>query len=92
MLRLDLPATSCGGHSEGLRVQLALLAPIVLLVLAAILGSLARDVVEERFGLVVAHSNIILLRLVLSSAGLVARIILLVGLAIQLQADDANSE
>lgn len=63
--------------TERFGVQFTLLSPISTLLLALRpLDRLARDVIEERLGLVVAH-QIILFLLVVSGTGFVTRIILL---------------
>ena len=70
-------------HAKRLAVQLALLTPVHTWLALAIRLRLARDVVEERLGLVVpvrrntAQTLVVLLGLLLTSSSLVARVVLL---------------
>lgn len=86
-----LPATA-SGHAKRLAIDLALVTPVgAILALRAIGGRLARNVVEERFRLVVAdhgarrtgHHFVVLL-LVLTGTGLVARIVFLIRFTVHL--------
>lgn len=73
-------------HAKRFAIDFALVAPIgAVLALGAIVGRLARDVVEERLGLVITHSHrLVFFLFVFAGAGFVARIVLFVRFAVDL--------